>query len=170
MLVRPTSANSRNCGTASIIGGTRTPASRMLNRAVRPGKRYLARANPVRHDSSADRKPPKPAYNALLAIHRQYTPSRYSVSSPMLSNKLVPGQNVKVVNSSEPFLVEATTTQTSGTRQYRVPSSKIPVGSKGVRRSLPGRLRVRVCVVLIFPPGRRRVTAPGAGTRRTGQG
>ena len=60
---------------------------------------------------------PTPAYRAVLSIQRQNRPSRYSVSSTMLSQRCVLGAKVKVENSSVPSLLAAATTQITGKRQ-----------------------------------------------------
>src|SRR4051795_13230166 len=47
----------------------------------------------------------------------------------MLSSRCVLGANVKVLNSSDALLVEATRTHTTGSRQYTAPTSRRPVAS-----------------------------------------
>ena len=47
------------------------------------------------------------------------------------------GARVNVLNNCALFLVEAISTQATGSRQYTAPSSRITVGSAAVRRSAP---------------------------------
>src|SRR4029079_4921381 len=129
--VSPTLASNRYCGMASVMPGTSTPASRMLNMTARPRKRNLASAYPGRPDSAAESRAPPPAYSAVLAIQRQYTPFWYAVRSRTLRRKPSPGANVNVLNSSLALFVDATTTQATGSRQYTAPSNRISVGSNG---------------------------------------
>ena len=92
------------------------------------------------------------------------------------------GAKVNVLNSCASFLVDATSTQATGSRQYTAPSSKMTVGSDrrplvaaaGAGR-LParrrrGRLRERAvdpcqCHAGLTAPGRRACCSPGAGSR-----
>src|SRR3954464_572962 len=60
----------------------------------------------------------------------------------MLSSRCVPGAKVNVLNRSAAPLVEATTTQTTGSRQYTAPTSRTPVAT-GLTLRLRGRGRGR---------------------------
>src|SRR5580692_12111038 len=58
----------------------------------------------------------------------------------MFENRDPLGARVNVLNSCASFLVEAISTQATGSRQYTAPSSRTMVGIAAVRRSRPRRL------------------------------
>ena len=70
---------------------------------------------------------------AVFRIQSQKTPPPYDVRAPMLDHSDPLGANVNVLNSWLLFLVAATSTHTTGSRQYRAPRSKMAVGNAAVR-------------------------------------
>src|SRR5262245_41789409 len=94
----------------------------------------------------------------------------------MLVNSEPLGENVNELNSFARLLVDATSTQTTGSRQYSAPSSRTAVASlAGPRRTgwatVPGLVPVVLVGVVetttLIGPARTRASGPGAGTRRT---
>src|ERR1700761_9444152 len=55
------------------------------------------------------------------------------------------GSKVNVLNSCALFLVDAISTQATGSRQYTAPSSRMTVGTTAARWSLPLRLPLLPC-------------------------
>src|SRR5882724_8726409 len=94
---------------------------------------------------------------AVFSIQSQKTPPPYDVRAPMLDHSDPLGANVNVLNSWLLFLVAATSTHTTGSRQYTAPRSKMAVGNAAFR---PGR-----CCFRSLRAGGACVTAPSSLTR-----
>src|SRR5689334_6150865 len=94
---------------------------------------------------------------AVFSIQCQKTPPAYDVRAPKLDHSDPLGANVNVLNSWLLFLVAATSTHTTGSRQYTAPRSKMAVGNAAVRvpRARSGARRA----------GGASVTAPSSLTR-----